>query len=235
MKVLSIDLDYFMGPTIELYNSLFYEQNPLSRWEELYSNTDFKESHFYIDQGCLLYCYNLFLKALKNNPTVVFGYDHDTILYDIHECDKIDLINIDHHDDIISGDMRDLNKEYNYLINHDRIYEGNWIGWLHGKNKLNSLVWIHNPTSANLRRNEFNVQMLGDKYQWHLRDQYKFENYDFDHVFVCASPQYIPHCHWHYFTMFMMAYEEFTGKEVKYIACRERVEFQKLNFLKYNS
>ena len=27
MRVLSIDLDYIMGPSIELYNSLFFDDN----------------------------------------------------------------------------------------------------------------------------------------------------------------------------------------------------------------
>ncbi len=41
-----------------------------------------------------------------------------------------------------------------------------------------------------------------------------FEDYNFDHIFVCLSPQYVPKNHWHYFTMFIMAYEQITGKTV---------------------
>ena len=33
MKVLSIDLDYIMGPVIELYNGLYYENHPTIRWD----------------------------------------------------------------------------------------------------------------------------------------------------------------------------------------------------------
>ena len=140
-KVLSIDLDYFMEPTIQIYNNERMSHNPLQRWTELYDHSPFKESHFYIDQGNLIYCYHTFLKALKNNPTVVFGYDHDAILYGIKDYDSIDLVNIDHHDDV--------------------------------------------------------------------------------------SPQYIPKNHWHYFTMFMMAYEEFTGNEVDLID-KLRFEYHEL-------
>ncbi len=241
-KVLSIDLDYFMGPTIQIYNSERMDHNPFVRWKELYDHTPFKESHFYIDQGNLLYCYHTFLKALKNNPTVVFGYDHDAILYGIKDYDSIDLVNIDHHDDVFGGDYINhpdgdeftvydengddieiereyspLVKEYQESVECDSVHEGNWILWLHHKKKLNSAVWICNETSGNLDRNEFNEQVLGDKYQTRLRNDYEFEDYNFDHIFVCLSPQYIPKNHWHYFTMFMMAYEEFTGNEVNLI------------------
>ena len=48
MKVLSIDLDYIMSPTIEIYNGLFYDDNPTVRWRELFANSDFKENHFYM-------------------------------------------------------------------------------------------------------------------------------------------------------------------------------------------
>ena len=65
MKVLSIDLDYIMAPCIELYHGLHWCENPTSRWTGLYDKSDFKEHQFYIDQGNLLYCYDVFLKALK--------------------------------------------------------------------------------------------------------------------------------------------------------------------------
>ena len=63
MKVLSIDLDYIMGPVIELYNGLRFDDNPTKRWEDFFSETDFNESHFRIDQSNLLFCYNIFLKS----------------------------------------------------------------------------------------------------------------------------------------------------------------------------
>ena len=44
MKVLSIDLDYIMGPTIETYQGIQWDENENTRWEFLYENTDFKES-----------------------------------------------------------------------------------------------------------------------------------------------------------------------------------------------
>ena len=56
MKVLSIDLDYIMGPVIELYNELRFDDNPVKRWEDFFSETDFNESHFRIDQSKIACC-----------------------------------------------------------------------------------------------------------------------------------------------------------------------------------
>ena len=228
MKVLSIDLDYITGPTAELFSGLWHDINPIIRWKELYDNSDFTESHLSIDTGGLIYCYHLFLKALKNNPTVVFGYEHDAILYELRNHDNIDIVNIDHHDDVMHGTYHELmrregpqialDKEWNDICKYNHVNEGNWGAWLHYKEKLNSFVWIANEKSGNLDRNWYNEQLLGDKYQTHLRQDYKFEDYNFDHVFVCLSPQYTPQHHWHYFTMFMMAYEEMTGKEIELIS-----------------
>ena len=236
MKVLSIDLDYIMSPSIQLYQGLIWDENPNSRWEYLYEFSDFKESHLVIDQASLLYCYDTFLKSLNNCSSVSFGYEHDSILYALQDKTDLEIINIDHHDDVISDEFKELENpnvpsqevEYYTIENHDRVNEGNWVGWLNTQNKLKSYTWIHNENSVNLfQHNDFNVKVLGEKYKWHLRDKYEFEDYNFDHIFVCLSPQYTPKNHWHYFTMFLMAYEEFTGKKIDCDAfAKKKFEFE---------
>ena len=210
-----------MSPTIQLYNNAFFDSNPLTRWNDLFNNTDFKENHLIIDQSNLLFCFDTFLKSLKYCDQVSFGYEHDSILFDAQKFSDIELINIDHHDDIFCNDFSDdfpggdnLEAEYQALRMFDRVHEGNWGAWLHVKNKLNKFTWITNPNSRNLGKNDFNYEILGDKYETYTRDNYKFEDYNFDYIFVCLSPQYMPQAHWHYFTMFMMAYETYTGDKV---------------------
>jgi hypothetical protein len=231
MKVLSIDLDYIMGPVIELYQGIKWNDNPLIRWKLLYNSSDFKESHFYIDQSALLFCYEIFLKSIKKSKNVFFGYDHDSILYKISELDNLDIINIDHHDDIFHVSFSDeinnnesnsgraaLRMEYDMIINCEHVNEGNWGAWLYSRKKLNSFTWIHNETSRNVDRLPFIEELMGNKFSHYLQNEYSFDDYEFDYVFVCFSPQYIPQNHWHYFTMFMMAYEQCTGKKVDLIS-----------------
>ena len=122
MKVLSIDLDYITGPTAELFSGLWHDINPIIRWKELYDNSDFTESHLSIDTGGLIYCYHLFLKALKNNPKVVFAYEHDAILYELRNHDNID---IDSEDTIallnryVEESESNINKSQIQTIIHD--------------------------------------------------------------------------------------------------------------------
>lgn len=219
MKVLSIDLDYIMKPCIEIYHGLHWDENPMSRWENFYERSDFKEHDFYIDQANLLFCYEIFMKALSNCDNVSFGFEHDEILYQLRHENKLDIINIDHHDDIFGEDFDgELELEYRGLRDNNRVNEGNWVAWLKLKDKLKSYTWIHNENSRNLmQHNKANVDLLGaDIYSCLLKQEYKFEDYNFDYIFVCLSPQYMPKAHWHYFTMFIMAYETFTGKKVDY-------------------
>jgi len=238
MKVLSIDLDYIMGPVIEIYQSLRWDDNPTMRWKMLYETSDFKESNFYIDQAALLFCYDTFLKSLKNAKTVSFGYEHDAILYEIGDSKNLDIVNIDHHDDIFHiydryKDFVDdiLDFEYDAIANHNWVNEGNWGAWLFSQEKLNSFTWIHNPTSRNVDRVDYINRLMGDKFHHCFRNEYEFVDYNFDHIFVCLSPQYIPQTHWHYFTMFMMAYEEYTGKDANVISNKKfenEIRFKKV-------
>ena len=140
------------------------------------------------------------------------------ILFQLHEHENMHIINIDHHDDVMASDFEEypdnLERELKTIQFHDRVHEGNWGAWLHVKEKLSSFTWICNPNSGNLNRNDFNFELLKEKYKTYDRTQYEFYDYKFDEIFVCLPPQYIPKNHWHYFTMFMIAYEKYTGKKV---------------------
>ena len=139
-------------------------------------------------------------------------------MFSIADYEDIDLINIDHHDDVFGGDyIREMSEEDAYktefyeIMNHDRVHEGNWGAWLGGHNKLKSFTWIGNKNSINKCRNRINAEVVPN-YVNIEKEDYKFDNYNFDHIFVCMSPQYIPPNHWHYFAMFISAFEEFCGK-----------------------
>ena len=120
----------------------------------------------------------------------------------------------DHHDDVFHGMGENSDDEYEMVTKYNIINEGNWGIWLHSQGKLNSFTWIMNDNSdENNGRNNRDKHYLGDAYEYYLKEDYKFENYDFDHVHICLSPQYIHPDHWHYFSMFISAYEEFSGKD----------------------
>ena len=105
-----------------------------------------------------------------------------------------------------------LRKECDAVMDHGRVHEGNWGCWLGGMGKLKSFVWIGNKESRNKSRHHFNEKVVPN-YLNVERENYEFEDYNFDHIFVCLSPQYTPKQHWHYFSMFISTFEEMTGKD----------------------
>ena len=226
MNVLSIDLDYIMWPDIHFYNGMLYDPNPTARWKKMEDGRYINERRkFNIDQGNLMFVYNTFLKAIKNCNSVSFGYEHDSILYELEKekYDSIDLYHIDHHDDYINGrysedGYKGYEKEYYFTEHQHYLDEGNWGAWLRIKKKLKSFLWIHNPNvKFNLKdsRTKFIYDSMDGEYYMHSREEIgeNLQKQRYDHIFVCLSPQYIPPEYWHYFGMFINAYEEFTGND----------------------
>lgn len=223
MRVLSIDLDYIMAPTIDIYHETGWDDNPTTRWELFFSLTKVKEEELYCDKKNLFWVYEQYLRALENCSSVSFAYDHDNILYSIQDYDEIDLINIDHHHDILYPQMEkpDLvlnNMKWNYHVIKDNhhIDEGAWIAWLRSKDKIRSYTWITNENAiegvGDTELKYFNS--LIPRFKVVTRKNFEIKDYNFDHIHVCLSPQYMPKRHWHYFTMFSIAYEAKTGNKV---------------------
>jgi hypothetical protein len=230
-RVLSIDLDYIAKPNIEDYNpdngDDFFHTNPHVRWDTFFEFSGTTANNVCIDVENLIFCYRIFLKALKDRSTSIsFGYEHDAIMYSIENLTDIELIHIDHHDDFLDGQFSELSDkiyhktgvsrsiEYEQIIKNKSINEGNWISWLNSKNKISKFTWICNENSGNKERNSIISSLVKD-YQCITKDEVNFSSYYFDEIFICLSPQYISPQHWHYFSMFMIAYEEFTGKSSK--------------------
>ena len=233
MRVLSIDLDYIMAPSIEIYNNLIYDYNPSTRWRNIFDQTALRDSHIFIDQGNLLFCFDTFLKSLVQScDSVSFGYEHDSILFDIKDFSDMHLINIDHHDDVFCADYaRDfdyetaLKKEYFEICNANRVHDGNWVAWLSSQKKLKSYTWIGNKNSSSKSRNFFNKKIVPNYINLE-RENCTFDDYKFDHIYVCLSPQYIPKNHWHYFSMFINLYEQLSGKDAIIHTKKHETEFR---------
>lgn len=234
-RVLSIDLDYIMEPSIKKYNELYFNLNSKMRWEQLYNNTDYDENSFDIDEKNFLFCFDIFCKSMMNCKNVTFGYDHDEILYSIKKWSNIDIINIDWHDDIIEGRYFGFynnivvaaNREY-CDIQNDEVTEGNWGAWLNAKKKLNSFTWICGNNSGSFEKNNVIKSLMKEKLNFSHKDDYVFKNYKFDHIFVCLSPQYIPPKYWPRFLIFLKTYQNFWKTNPKLLSGKyNRNKFEK--------
>lgn len=221
MRVLSIDLDYIMGPSDYLYRHFGWHNHPFIRWDVFYKLSNCKKEELIYDKEKLNFIKKLFFMSVKNCKNVKFGYEHDSILYHIKKFESIDLINIDHHDDVLmndygyfSTDIENYSSEFSHINNYNKVDEGCWIGWLHAKNKLKSLTWIGNDDSIGEEKQNYIKSILPD---------YKFicegfknsvTDYKFDCIFICLSPQYIPPHHWNVINWFIDTYEHLSGNKV---------------------
>ena len=178
----------------------------------------------------------------------MFAYDHDAILYrlEMEDAHDLEIVNIDYHNDILNGtpycdfvelfnnDEREV-LEYEYsLFEFNKVMEGNWIGWLSYKEKLEHYTWIHGLRSLGAGKScELYKEFLGDKFDYYLKEDYTFDDYKFDFIFVCLSPGYVPQKFWNIFTKYMSEYEKVTGKPYKLINRKYEIDARYKELHKY--
>ena len=221
MRCLSIDLDYIMYPDIDFYNSFLYNRNPITRWKKMEDNGYTRMvSKYDIDQSNLMFIYNTFLKSIMKCKSCSFGYEHDSILYELENHTNIDLLHIDHHNDYLNGkyrepnDDRNYDKEYYFMETEGDLDEGNWGAWLQQQDKLSSMHWVGPPDIKKGAWNKLiNYALIRTNFSASTKEDLPEIDYNFDHIYMCLSPQYVPQQHWHYFSMFISAYEELSGKK----------------------
>jgi len=246
MKVLSIDLDYAMGAYIECQSSYVINQyeewnsNPFTSWQMMRDLSDLDFDSLEIDLDGIEYMWAAFAKALRNCKNVDFAYDHDAILYRLEKTDATDLeiINIDHHGDIsnlseflcyvtdeddpddedaIYDDTIAREKEYEYIKKYNKVMEGNWVAWLDTHNKLKNYITISEDRELEDDFNSFEFSNVEGYIGTYSRKNYNIKDYNFDYIFVCLSPSYIPPKYWKYFKFFIDSYERLTGNKANII------------------
>lgn len=133
-KVVTIDFDIIMSPSIFLYNDYV----PRSTWDFLLNNPYDPNMHLLrINANYYQRLFNFVMECTKVLPAnkIHFCEDHGQTVNFITE--KSDVVNIDFHHDLGYPNGED----------HINIEEcptcANWVYYLNDKNLLNSYVWIH--------------------------------------------------------------------------------------------
>ena len=234
MRILSIDLDFISAPAInEFYTSGMYEHNvenqPIVKWKHMQSKMPevFETISQKIDIDNYDFCLRTFLRALKNCDDVNFGYDHDSILYGLEGYNDIEVVNIDHHSDILTNALEYVEDEVRHIDEDERVTEGNWGYYLQSQGRLKSFHWIMNLTSEEFTDTMHGDRFFGDKFTWSFKEDYDFGEYKFDQIFVCLSPGYIPPLHWHMMSTFIKVYEELSGKKINIDYLHRKYEMEK--------
>ncbi len=178
MKIVTIDFDIIMRPSIESYNYFINEDG---------DSIDQLEQEFVHFQNCQadLSIYKLLTDFILNveSEKIFFISSHKDILQFVNE--SVDLINIDHHHDLGYS-----NESYSEVF---EISCGNWVEQLYREDKLKSYTWIHNQNS---------LPLIGDQAKIDndliLSDENEMKKYlnnlaqHTDSLIICSSFPWVP-------------------------------------------
>jgi len=190
-KILSIDFDIIMAPSIELYNELADEtEDPEELWKDLEVEYNFDLYNKVKCDEDILYGLVDLLKHFQDKP-LHFIINHEEIVDDLkksptYETDTYNIYNIDFHHDFWYDE-----EAFEEILKTDEYYCGNWLGYLYLKRKLSSVTWFKALNSVNLGikpygRNPCSITTES------VRNLSKLKTIDFNEIYIALSPQWVP-------------------------------------------
>ena len=224
-NVLSIDMDYVMAPSIQLYNHYvgtildamsdefgekeggFWGTKSKTFWE--WMNDDlFCDKYLVFDQTKYQSVINLLKNKVKDisDENIYFGKEHDAILTFLCGDEKkadftYNVYNVDHHHDIYYADEA-----------RDRIEKfacagiAEWVWYLYDFGKLKNYYWISNDES------KYPPYSLEDYHEFDtlhkIKEVSELEDLNFDYIFICKSEFYLPYKYQFLFDEVKKAVEE---------------------------
>ena len=216
--ILSIDFDYIMFPCIKLYNDLCGGGgNSTITWANIEMQRGVEEKFLQYDANAYTSIVKLVQLAMKKEGTELIPVEEHDKLVDIlkedpeYENDSFNLVNIDFHHDI----MYRFN-DRNIIKNFDKYNCSDWVGYLMIKDKLSEYTWVKAPNSSlydhNLDGNyniKFNIESrrIFDNMNEFLNE------HPFDKIFLCFSPQWVPHKYKHLYDLIIDLFKPSDIKE----------------------
>lgn len=176
MKVITIDFDIIMAPSIDLYNNISN-----SPWEERYERhplLKLADANFITYHRLTQYLLYIVPKMKKEN--IHFIANHQSVLnYLTNITEPIDVINIDHHHDIVYGDGL------------EKLTCGNWVSWINKEYKLNSYFWVHDNNSRFPKEEDVKINYTKKNISEYNDEQYKYSTPP-DELIICLSGEWVP-------------------------------------------
>lgn len=230
MNVLSIDIDFITSNYADQITGGVSQ--PHIKWWNFFRFENSKDINNQINYDNLSFILDVFNSCVNKNNEVMFAINHHSILSKLDKIDEnFDIINIDHHHDVLynKDEIIDIEK-------FDVVNCGSWLWYLHIKNKINSYTWIKNKNSSIFNEGITNSENPKN-YKSFFKDELPFNMKDinFDFIFVCLSPEFIMPDHWQYFHMLRNMYEQKIGKKVEYIQKVYEIDPRHLNFDSYKN
>lgn len=196
-KIITIDFDIIMAPSINLYNGLV----PMQPWDQIMN-----DPHFQLLTPDYTHYQKIFTFIMRcveemDADHIHFIEDHGQAVKYITE--KCDLVNIDHHHDITYAPPEVIKDEIKPTC-------ANWVSYLQEEDLLNSYEWINNANSTLI-----DEQVSPVAYRAYDLREYNLEALDTpDELIICLSEPWVPpyirplfytlmdYCNSHYHTHF---------------------------------
>lgn len=196
MRVLSIDFDAIMFPCIRLYNeNCAGKESDTQIWNMLESRYDIQNFLSY-DANLYKDIFKLVIKNIQDGATFVPIKEHDELITYLKDNNQImndmQVVNLDFHHDIMYH-----RESLSQILDFDKWSCADWLGYLLLKNENNTGIWIRCPGSDGYH-SESTGKDFDEKFiVKNLKDLPDILDEQFDIVFLCLSPQWVPHCYHH--------------------------------------
>lgn len=190
-KFLTIDFDIIMHQSIELYND--YDGTA----DEYLSQFDFIHT---VPADLELYekLTSFLMEQYINKKEIIFMNSHDEMIKLTKNQGPFELVNIDHHHDLGYGD----NVRWSLPVRE--VDCGNWVKKMWDLNRITKYIWIKDFQSQDppIRANQF----ISEKY--FINDNKILEKTEFEKIFICFSPEWIPNNYQHLFNIWKILFKE---------------------------
>lgn len=168
MKVVTIDFDIIMEPSLIFYNQLV----PAIPWKELYKNaiSNLFSADLIHYERLTKWIVDIFNLLPAEN--VKFIYSHNMAYELLKDYNNIELINIDHHHD------------YGYdKGDNSKVTCANWVKFLDQEKHLVSYLWVNNESSDTYQNASIKSECL---------KKITLSNLKPDILIICLSPEWVP-------------------------------------------
>ena len=190
-RILSVDFDIIMYPCIKLYNHLVGgEENATQQWQRLEDMLEI-EKHLDYDGKLYVALMGVLRKLYTKDNLLIVIQEHQEIidcLKQMPEYDNAtyDIVNVDFHHDL--GYAPNTTQQ---IVDFDEYNCANWLGYLRERGLTDRLTWVAAPNSERPQNSEIEIVPIS------RINALKHE--EFDYIFLCNSPQWVPYKYQHLF------------------------------------
>lgn len=191
-NILSIDFDIVMYPCINLYNGdVDGGDNPTELWRDLEDEYGLENYNILkCDMSIVMEIAKVVAYYYKLGKPIYFIDEHQEIVDNLkkeptYDEDTYNICNVDFHHDLWyrESDFPDILKADEYNCS-------DWLGYLYLKKKLESFTWLKAPNSDEPEFRSYGGDF--DLKTLRIREFNKLYDMNFDEVYMCLSPQWVP-------------------------------------------